>query len=414
MTVRGRGVSAGGAERTGRTPDAALRWLTALAALGLALAASACSGEHPQSTFRPTSQYASTLNGLFNNTFWWTMLVLAIVWGVLLVIIFRFREKPGAPPPQHIHGHTTLEILWTIGPALIVAFIAVPTIRTIFETQAAAPKDALVVEVIGHQWWWEFRYPQYGGIATANEVHLIQGRPVDFVEHSADVIHSFWIPRLGGKRDVNPQPALRDPNAPKRVNHIVLTPDSTGVFPGQCAEYCGASHAVMRTRAVVQTNADFNGWIQAYNTPPNPAQGSVEAQGKQIFESHICMACHTINGTNARGVIGPNLTLVGSRQTIGAGALPTSVASFQTWITHPEGVKPGAMMPGIREGAGGMPPTGLTGPQVQAVAAYLASLRPAAAGAIPAPGSAVPAPGAAGAGAPRPTTTTTTTTGGVR
>ncbi|HEX9108557.1 MAG TPA: cytochrome c oxidase subunit II, partial [Longimicrobiales bacterium] len=366
-----------------------------------------------------------------NNTFWWTMLVLAVVWGVLLVIIFRFREKPGAPPPQHIHGHTTLEILWTIGPALIVAFIAVPTIRTIFQTQATAPKDALVVEVIGHQWWWEFRYPQYGGIATANEVHLIQGRPVDFVEHSADVIHSFWIPRLGGKRDVNPQPAMRDPNAPKRVNHIVLTPDSTGVFPGQCAEYCGDSHAIMRTRAVVQSNADFNAWLQAYNTPPAPPPGSLAAQGKQILETHACIACHTINGTNARGVIGPNLTLVGSRQTIGAGVLPTSVASFQEWITQPQGVKPGAMMPGIHEGAAGMPPTGLTDQQVQAVAEYLASLKPAAAGAtpsltqpagatsgtpVPAPPGAQPAPQGtpAPAGAAPASTSSPTTSGRMR
>jgi cytochrome c oxidase subunit 2 len=369
----------------------------ALAGLGGALGLAGCSGPHPQSTFRPVSHYASTLNGLFNNTFWWTMLVLAVVWGVLLIVIIRFRERPGAEPPRHVHGNTTMEILWTIGPALIVAFIAVPTVRTIFQTQSAAPRDALVVEVIGHQWWWEFRYPQYGGIATANEVHLIQGRPVDFVMHSADVVHSFWLPRLGGKRDVNPQPETVG-NVAKRVNHIVLTPDSIGVYPGQCAEYCGIEHAVMRVRGVVQTAAEFNAWLQAYNTAPQPPAGSLAAQGKQVFESHMCLACHTIQGTTARGVIGPNLTLVGGRQTIGAGALPTSEASFRQWITHPQGVKPGALMPGIREGAAGMPPTMLTEPQVQQVAAYLASLRipPGAPGANPVAGGAPADAGMAG------------------
>ena len=275
--------------RLGRRALAASGWLLP----GLALAG--CGGPYPQTTFRPTTRYGAVENALFYNTFWWTMLVLAIVWGALLVIIFRFREKPGAPEPAHVHGNTTLEILWTIGPALIVAFIAVPTIRSIFDLERPAPPSALQVEVIGHQWWWEFRYPQYGNIATANEVHLIQGRTVDFIIHSADVVHSFWIPRLGGKRDVNPQPTPPG-NVTRRVNHIVLTPDSVGVFWGQCAEYCGSSHADMRVRAVVQTNAGFDGWLQAYNTPPNPAAGTVAAQGKQILESHMCVACHTIKG----------------------------------------------------------------------------------------------------------------------
>ncbi len=388
-------------------------WLGAAAAT-VALGAAACAGPFPQTTFRPTTQYAAEENALFYNTFWWTMLVLAIVWGVLLYVIFRFRERPESETPKHIHGHTTLEILWTIGPALIVAFIAVPTIRGIFDLERPAPPSALVVEVIGHQWWWEFRYPQYGGIATANEVHLVQGRPVDFVEHSADVVHSFWIPRLAGKRDVNPQPTPPG-NEPRRVNHIVLTPDSTGVFWGQCAEYCGDSHADMRVRAVVQTAADFSGWLQAYNTPPNPAPGTLPAQGKQLFETHVCIACHTIQGTNARGVVGPNLTLVGSRETIAAGMLPTSVASFEKWITHPAGVKPGAMMPGVREGAGGMPPTGLTPDQVHAVATYLASLRPASAGSPAAAG--VPGTPASPAAAPSATTspaTSSTSTGRMR
>ncbi len=343
----------------------------AVAALtGLAVG---CAG-HPQTTFEPVTEYGRLLNHLFENTFWWTMFVLAVVWGALVVIVLRFREKEGAPRPEPVHGNAKLEIAWTIGPAIIVAFIAVPTIHGIFETQAPAPANALTVEVIGHQWWWEFRYPEYG-VVTANELRIPTGRPIDLTMHSADVIHSFWIPRLGGKRDVNPQPALPGTGA-KRVNHIVFTADSTGVFLGQCAEFCGTAHADMRVRAVVETPADFQTWVAAMKTPEHPPPNDTLAvQGEKIFGTKLCVACHTLEGTPAAGLIGPNLTRLGSRETIGAGMLPMSQQNLVKWITHPAAVKPGANMPGIKVGGGGMPPTGLTQHEVEAIAAYLASLK---------------------------------------
>jgi cytochrome c oxidase subunit 2 len=337
----------------------------------------ACRGKHPQTTFHPVTEYGRKLNALFENTFIWTMIVLAVVWIVLLIIIVRFREKAGAPRPKPVHGSTKLEIAWTIGPALIVGFIAIPTIRGIFETQAKAPPNALVVEVIGHQWWWEFRYPEYG-IVTANELHLPTGRPVDLVMWSADVVHSFWIPRLGGKRDVNPQPvrtAARMKEWGPKVNHIVFTPEQPGDYPGQCAEFCGDSHAIMRVRGEVHTPEDFNVWIASMKTPVEPPAGSLAAQGKQIFTTHMCVACHTVVGTTAMGQLGPNLTGVGTRKYVGAGALPLTQGNLAKWITHPAGVKPGAKMPGTHEPGAGMPATGLTEQEVQAVAAYLASLK---------------------------------------
>jgi cytochrome c oxidase subunit 2 len=161
-------------------------------------------------------------------------------------------------------------------PAVIVVLIAIPTIRTIFENQREAPEGALQVEVIGHQWWWEFRYPEYG-VVTANELWLPVGRPIDLKMHSADVIHSFWIPRLGGKRDVNPQAKAHEGEAPS-FNHIVFTADSAGYYPGQCAEYCGDSHAIMRMGAMVVAPPEFDAWIAAMRRGDAPAAAPAPAQ----------------------------------------------------------------------------------------------------------------------------------------
>ena len=200
-----------------------------------ALGALGCAGEFPQSTLHPASDFAGQLDALFRGIFWWALGVFVVVEGLLLYAIIRFRRREGGPEPRQLHGHTALEIGWTIAPAIILVFIAVPTIRTIFASTGEAPPGALRVEVIWHQWWWEFRYPELG-ITTANELHLPVGRPVALEMTTADVIHSFWLPRLAGKRDV----------IAGRVNRLAFTPDSTGIFLGQCAEYCGESHANMR------------------------------------------------------------------------------------------------------------------------------------------------------------------------
>src|SRR5438477_10236420 len=284
----------------------------------LILAAGACSA-YPNTTFSPHSDFGRDIDALWNRLLLLGTIVFILVEGALIFVVLRYRHRGDTGRPPQTHGSTNLEILWTLIPAVILVFIAVPTVRTVFKTQAKAAANALQVEVIGHQWWWEFRYPEYG-VVTANELHVPTGRPVDLVMHSADVVHSFWIPRLGGKRDVNPQPATTK-GEKEKVNHIVFTPEVPGDYSGQCAEFCGDSHAVMRVRGEVDTPEDFQSWVTKMKTPAEPDSGSVEAQGKQIFTTHACVACHTLTGTTAQGQVGPNLTRVGARHYVGAGIL---------------------------------------------------------------------------------------------
>jgi cytochrome c oxidase subunit 2 len=237
------------------------RRLAALAVVGAAaLALAACSSaEYPNSIFTRNSDFNVDVGHLWNRLFIAATAVFILVEALLLYVIFRFRRKPGHPDPEHVHGNTTLEVLWTAIPAVILLFIAVPTVRTIFRTQAKASASALQVEVIGHQWWWEFRYPEYK-ITTANELYIPAGRTVNFTLKSADVIHSFWIPALAGKRDV----------VTNHTNFLWFTPDSSlgaAVWNGHCAEYCGASHANMKFRVYTVTGEQFASWVAGQQRP---------------------------------------------------------------------------------------------------------------------------------------------------
>ncbi|HEX7090915.1 MAG TPA: cytochrome c oxidase subunit II [Longimicrobiales bacterium] len=363
----------------------------------------ACSGDHPQTTFRPVTEFGAEINDLFAGIFWWTMLVLVVVESILLFVILRYRRRADQSPPKQTHGNTVAEILWTLGPALIVAFIAVPTMRMVFFTYREPAPDALVVDAIGHQWWWEFRYPQYD-VVTANQFVLPVGREVHIRLSSADVLHNFWIPRIGGKRYNYPMPVdAEGPHA--KQNALTFTISEPGVYPGQCAEFCGTSHAIMRKRLIAVSPEEFEAWVQrmrggvpaaampapagaAELSPAGGAQaaaadpgaaaqvdaGSLEEQGRQIFLRSTCVACHTIAGTPARGAVGPNLTGFGSRWAVGAGARPNTLENVVAWITNPQQLKPGALMPGTQTPApNGFPPTGLSPDEVRAVAAYLLS-----------------------------------------
>jgi cytochrome c oxidase subunit II len=217
-------------------------------------------GSYPQTTFRPVTEFGDALNAVFYNTTAWTVAIMIIVFGLVLYATFRFRERPDAAHPEQIHGHTGLEITWTVIPAVIVVLIGVPTVRTIFDTQRRPPDDALVVEVIGHQWWWEFRYPEQG-IVTANQLWVPTGRPVSLQMHSADVVHSFWIPRLGGKRDTNPLPRRREGEPAAHKNYLLFNVREPGHYLGQCAEYCGESHAIMRMTVMAVEPQEFDAWV---------------------------------------------------------------------------------------------------------------------------------------------------------
>ena len=234
-----------------RRPAIAWRAAAALAALAALGALGACG---PNSIFTHNTETNSDVTGLHYRLFVLGTIVFLFVEALLLYVILKFRRKPGQAEPRHVHGNTTLEVLWTAIPAVILIFIAVPTVRTIFRTQAKARPGALQVEVIGHQWWWEFRYPEYN-ITTANELYIPTGRTVNFSLKTADVLHSFWIPGLSGKRDL----------IANHTNFLWFTPDSTQLpgaksFYGNCAEYCGASHANMKFRVYTVTPAQFASW----------------------------------------------------------------------------------------------------------------------------------------------------------
>ena len=303
-------------------------------------------------TVLPKSDLGRVIHDLFTNISGWALFIFVVVEALLLVVVWRFWDRPGRGEPKPVHGNLALEIGWTLIPVVIVTSIIVPTVAAVFRTQATPPADALRVEVIGHQWWWEVRYPSLG-ITTANEVHLPVGRPVSLALKSADVIHSFWVPQLGGKRDL----------IPGRENFLSFTVEAPGEYPGQCAEFCGISHANMRLRAVAHSPGDFEAWAARAKAPPAAPVGDA-AKGVQAFYAGACIACHTIQGVSA-GVVGPDLSHVGSRKTLAAGLLPNTPDSLARWLRDPQAVKPGALMP----------KQPLTEEQISALVAYLGGLK---------------------------------------
>ncbi len=315
-----------------------------------------CSGDsYPQSAMHPSSDFATRLDDLFDQIFWWAVGVFVVVEAVLIYVIVRFRERPGGPRPQEIHGHVLMEIGWTLAPALILVAIAIPTIQTIFVVdRPPTDENALVVEAIGRQWWWEFRYPELG-IVTANEAHIPVGRTIDLRLRSADVLHSFWVPKLGGKRDL----------VPGRENQLWFTADSAGVYWGQCAEYCGTAHAWMGMRVIADEPADFEAWVASEGADAVALTQPAERAGQAVFMSNACVSCHRIQGTAAVGVFGPDLTHFGSRLTLGAGVLENTEANLIRWIDSTQHVKPGNLMPEVQ----------LSDQQVAQLAAYLRALR---------------------------------------
>jgi cytochrome c oxidase subunit 2 len=327
--------------------------LGAVLLLGSACSAVGWNWDTPMTTVIPKSDFGKITHDIFMLISWWTLGIFIVVEGALLYACWRFRERPGAAIPKQVHGHTVLEISWTVAFAVILLIIAIPTIRVVFKSQEAPAATALRVDVVGKQWWWEFKYPQHQ-ITTANELHLPVGQAVAFFLHAPDLIHSFWIPQLGGKRDV----------VPGRVNHITLTPEVPGEYPGQCAEYCGMSHANMRFRVIVHEPGEFEKWVKAQQAPPVESADAEAQQGKTLFTQQACVGCHTINGVSA-GVIGPDLTHFASRKTFAGSLMATTPENLIKWIEAPEHMKPGSRMPNL----------GMQGEQSKALAAYLLSLK---------------------------------------
>jgi len=375
----------------------------------LVIAAVSCNEAHPNTTLVPHSDFGREIDFLWDRLLLLGTIVFVLVEAALIFVVIKYRRRENQPTPPQTHGSTKLEITWTLIPAVILVFIAVPTVRTIFITQAQAAPGSLNIEVTGHQWWWEFRYPEYG-VTTANEIYLPVGRTVNFRLRSADVIHSFWTPQLGGKRDV----------VTNRTNYIWYTPDSStasSVWNGFCVEYCGASHANMRFRVFTVTPEQFASWaagqkmpaqfgaagppgyifprekIPDYAVPHAPIPPGLKftpgltgnaARGKQVFSSSACIGCHSIAGNPAAmGVTGPNLTHVGSRSTLAAGRFPNAAAYMALWIKNARAMKPEVIMPTL--GLDEYDPVlkakvtaatgGLTDQQIADIVAYLTALK---------------------------------------
>lgn len=321
--------------------------------------AAGCGGveRYPQTALEPRSDLAIDIDNLQNLTIYLGVGVGILTFAILAYILIRFRHKPDAPLPQQVHGNTTLELAWTLIPALLIAVIAVPTVRTIFTTQAPAPEGSLTVQVVGYQWWWEFRYPMENGdtVVTANEIHVPVGRPVELLITSADVLHSFWVPQMGGKRDL----------IPGRVNRIVFTPLEAGVYMGQCAEFCGDSHALMQMRLIAHEPEEFRRWLANEARPAIEPTDSAVMMGKQLVTAGACAGCHTVQGTTAEfSSIGPDLTHFARRSTLAGGILENNARNLAAWIDNPPAIKPGAKMPDL----------GLSEQQIEYIVAYLQTL----------------------------------------
>ena len=311
------------------------------------------------SVFAPVSTPAEEIRELAWLVIAITGAIFVVVEGLLLFGIVRYRRGPkddGREPAQ-VYGSGPIEMAWTILPVIIVAVLFLVSARSIATLQKdTLPPGWLDVTLVGHQWWWEFRYPEYD-ITTANELHVPlsadgQGRPTFLTLHSADVIHSFWIPQLAGKTDV----------VPNRENHMWVEPREPGLFVGQCAEYCGTQHANMLLRVFVHTPEDFQAWVRGQQRAAN--EDPAVREGRDRFLATACVNCHRVRGTRAEGTFGPDLTHLMSRSTIGSGVIANNRRNLIDWVNDPDHIKPGARMPAM----------GLSEPEVDQIVDYLLTL----------------------------------------
>lgn len=310
--------------------------------------------------FAPEGTPARSIFGL-------SMLVLAIcaaifliVSGLLLYTLIRYRHRSGDSQrePAQIYGSNQVELSWTVIPVLIIVVLFLATARVIFTTeQARKPASAVDVVVIGHQYWWEYRYPKLG-IVTANELHVPvsdphRPSPTYLTMSSADTDHSFWVPELAGKMDL----------IPNKVNTMWIDPDKPGLYLGQCAQYCGTQHAKMLIRVYADTPADFAAWVKQQQRPATESASA--AEGRTVFLRNACVNCHAISGTGARGTFGPDLSHVAGRATIASGSVPLTPENLRTFVDDPAHFKPGALMPAMH----------LSDHDLNAVTQYLMTLR---------------------------------------
>jgi cytochrome c oxidase subunit 2 len=349
--------------------------------MNLLLAASA---PENLSIFDTASPPADSIRALFILVLAITGGIFVLVEGVLLYCIIRFRRRsagPASEPPQ-VYGSNPIEIAWTVGPLLIVFVLFLIVARSVGEInsvphQAPPPGSKPVyVTVVGHQWWWEYRIydsdddqeADHNGVRLANELHIpvsddpAAPRPAYLKLQSADVIHSFWVPRLAGKTDV----------IPNQDNRMWFAAREEGLYLGQCAEYCGTQHAGMLIRVIAEPEAKFQTWLSDQKEPANKNLSAKARAGQAVFLAQSCVSCHTVRGTTARGTFGPDLTHLMSRQTLATGLADNNRENLIDWVRDPQqgpagkrGIKPGCYMPNMQ----------LSQDQVERIVDYLEELK---------------------------------------
>ncbi len=319
--------------------------------------------DSPTSIFDPAATPAHWAFGLSKLVLSITLGIFLTVGGLMLYAVIRFRQRPSDPQrePAQIYGSDQIELSWTVIPILVVVMLFLTTTRVIWQTEAAPkPPVAVDVVVIGHQFWWEYRYPKLG-VVTANELHVpvsdpAMPTPTYLAMSSADTDHSFWVPRLAGKMDV----------IPNRRNTMWIDPQAPGLYLGQCAQYCGTQHAKMLLRVYAQSPEDFAAWIKQQQKPADPdlSGNPAAAEGQTVFMRNACINCHTIAGTVGTGRYGPDLTHLASRDTIASGSVQNTPENLRKWIADPNSMKPGVLMP----------PMHLNDHDLDVITAYLTTL----------------------------------------
>ena len=309
------------------------------------------------SMFNPASFEAGRIDALFKFILVIAAIIFVLVEGALFFAVWRFRNRP-AESAMQVHGNTKLEIAWTAAPAVILAVLLGFTFQTMGEVKAVTSENVMPVQAIGHQWWWEFRYPDLQ-MVTANEMIVPVNTVVEVSVQSVDVEHGFWAPELFGKVDA----------VPGYTNRLRFTPTEVrnDYFGGLCTQFCGVEHTQMRFAVVVRTAEQFQDWVALMQPAAAPAESlSPEAAaGREVLLASQCIGCHTIGGTAAAGQVGPNLTHLQSRGFIAGGVLQNTPDNLRAWITDPQAIKPGSQMPSL----------GLSAEQVNSLVAYLTTLR---------------------------------------
>ena len=312
------------------------------------------------SIFRPLAQPAQEIKETSALVLAICAVIFVVVAALLVYAVVRFRHRAGdelSEPPQ-VYGSNQIELAWTVLPILIVFVLILVTSRTIADIQnRKAPPTSVQATVVGHQWWWEIRYPELG-IVTANELHVPTSTPdkrqPTFLKlQSADVAHSFWVPQLNGKTDL----------IPNRINQMWIAPNEPATYLGNCAEYCGMQHARMLLRVIVHNAQDFERWVKEQQKPA--VEDTSASEGRKVFFANSCLSCHAIRGTSAKGIFGPDLTHLMSRQTLASGAALNSHDSLRAWIRDPQRIKVGCLMPNMQ----------MTDKEVDQIVAYLETLR---------------------------------------